>query len=128
MNTKFPGVTSLFESLDKKFFILLKDGRVLIGILRSYDQYTNLVLESTIERIIVNEFYCDFPRGKFIIRSENVVIMGEYEKDVKKMKKVTKEKIHELKKFDDKLKHQQEILKKKLINEKGIIYTPEDDF
>jgi small nuclear ribonucleoprotein (snRNP)-like protein len=116
--------------------IVLKDERVLIGILRSkknkfkkgYDQFTNLVLESTIERITVNEFYCDFPQnGKYIVRSENVMIMGEYEKEVKSLKKVSKEKIIQLKEKKETMKQKQNILKKKLINEKGIIITPEEE-
>lgn len=48
-----PGAASLAELLDTKVSVLLQDGRYLIGILRSYDQYLNLVLESTVERQVV---------------------------------------------------------------------------
>lgn len=40
------------EHLDKKLAVLLQDGRYLVGVLRTYDQYLNLVLHRTIERLI----------------------------------------------------------------------------
>lgn len=57
--------------------VLLRDGRTLIGYLRSVDQFANLVLQRTIERIHVGNEYGDIPRGVFIIRGENVVLLGE---------------------------------------------------
>lgn len=57
--------------------VLLRDGRTLIGYLRSVDQFANLVLHRTIERIHVGNEYGDIPRGVFIIRGENVVLLGE---------------------------------------------------
>jgi U6 snRNA-associated Sm-like protein LSm1 len=57
--------------------ILLRDGRTLIGFLRSVDQFANLVLHKAIERIHVKNEYGDMERGIFIIRGENVVLLGE---------------------------------------------------
>lgn len=57
--------------------VLLRDGRTLIGYLKSVDQFANIVLQSTIERIHVGEEYGDIPRGIFIVRGENVVLLGE---------------------------------------------------
>jgi small nuclear ribonucleoprotein (snRNP)-like protein len=57
--------------------VLLRDGRTLIGVLRSVDQFANIVLQDTIERIHVNKEYGDIPRGIFIVRGENVVLLGE---------------------------------------------------
>ena len=51
------------------------DWRTLIGYLRSVDQFANLVLHRTIERIHVGSEYGDIPRGIFIVRGENVVSM-----------------------------------------------------
>lgn len=61
----------------EKLMVLLRDGRTLIGYLRSVDQFANLVLHRTIERIHVGNEYGDIPRGVFIIRGENVVLLGE---------------------------------------------------
>lgn len=47
-----PGAASLLEQIDSKILIVLKDGRNLIGILRSFDQYINLILEETVERVV----------------------------------------------------------------------------
>ena len=58
--------------------VYLRDGRTLIGILRCIDQFANLVLHKTIERIHVGSKYGDIERGVIIIRGENVVLLGEW--------------------------------------------------
>lgn len=37
----------------------------------------NLVLHRTVERIHVGKQYGDIPRGIFVIRGENVILLGE---------------------------------------------------
>ena len=37
----------------------------------------NLVLCDSIERIFARELYADIPRGVFLVRGENVLLMGE---------------------------------------------------
>ncbi|PHT79273.1 U6 snRNA-associated Sm-like protein LSm1 [Capsicum annuum] len=69
--------TSLASYLDKKLLVLLRDGRKLLGTLRSFDRFANAVLEGACERLIVGEIYCDIPLGLYIIRGENVVLIGE---------------------------------------------------
>ncbi|PWA68092.1 hypothetical protein CTI12_AA312310 [Artemisia annua] len=61
----------------KKLLILLRDGRKLLGILRSFDQFANAVLEGACERVIVGDLYCDISLGLYVIRGENVVLIGE---------------------------------------------------
>lgn len=73
--------TSLASYLDKKLLVLLRDGRKLIGILRSFDQFANAVLENAFERVIVGDLYCDLPQGLYVIRGENVVLIGEMDPD-----------------------------------------------
>ena len=48
-----PGAASLLEQLDKKVMLILRDGRHLVGLLRSFDQFLNLVLADTHERIVL---------------------------------------------------------------------------
>lgn len=67
----------IFTLHSEKLMVLLRDGRTLIGYLRSVDQFANLVLHRTIERIHVGQEYGDIPRGVFIVRGENVVLLGE---------------------------------------------------
>ncbi|CAA3020275.1 sm LSM1B [Olea europaea subsp. europaea] len=69
--------TSLASYLDRKLLVLLRDGRKLLGTLRSFDQFANAVLEGACERVIVGDLYCDIPLGLYIIRGENVVLIGE---------------------------------------------------
>ena len=49
-----PGAASLLEEIDKRILIILRDGRHLVGTLRSFDQYMNLILEGTCERSFAN--------------------------------------------------------------------------
>lgn len=37
----------------------------------------NLVLTEAIERIFVRDVYADIPRGMFLVRGENVLLLGE---------------------------------------------------
>ncbi|KAL4333013.1 hypothetical protein GQ457_07G030890 [Hibiscus cannabinus] len=69
--------TSLASYLDRKLLVLLRDGRKLMGTLRSFDQFANAVLEGACERVIVGDLYCDIPLGLYVIRGENVVLIGE---------------------------------------------------
>ncbi|KAA3457902.1 sm-like protein LSM1B isoform X2 [Gossypium australe] len=61
----------------QKLLVLLRDGRKLLGLLRSFDQFANVVLEGACERVIVGNLYCDIPLGLYVIRGENVVLIGE---------------------------------------------------
>ena len=65
------------EELDKKLLVQLRDGRKIIGFLRSFDQFANLVLESAIERIVVGTLYAELRLGLYVVRGENVVLLGE---------------------------------------------------
>lgn len=85
-----PGAISLLDQLDKRLMIMLRDGKTLIGDLRTIDQFANLVLQNTLERIFVDDCYGDIPRGIYLIRGENVVLAGEVgENDPSQLKKVS---------------------------------------
>ncbi len=71
-----PGI-ALVEELDKLLLVQLRDGRKLVGILRSFDQFANLVLEQASERVIVGSLYAEVPLGLHVVRGENVVLLGE---------------------------------------------------
>lgn len=79
----------------EKLMVALRDGRKLVGVLRSWDQFGmdtldvvlvrrvligaagNLVLQDTIERLFVQNLYADIERGLFLVRGENVSLLGE---------------------------------------------------
>uniref|UniRef100_A0A0K0DW39 U6 snRNA-associated Sm-like protein LSm1 n=1 Tax=Strongyloides stercoralis TaxID=6248 RepID=A0A0K0DW39_STRER len=71
------GAVSLLESLGKKIIVQLRDGKTLIGVLSSIDQFVNIVLDKAIERIFVDKCYGDIPRGVYLIRGENVILAAE---------------------------------------------------
>ena len=37
----------------------------------------NLVLQDTVERLYAGNLYADIPRGIFLVRGENVLLLGE---------------------------------------------------
>jgi U6 snRNA-associated Sm-like protein LSm1 len=90
-----PGASSMVEQLDRKLLVILRDGRHLVGILRTFDQYSNMVLQDTSERriLVVTKkedgaddappssnticYQTDIELGLFIVRGDNVVLFGE---------------------------------------------------
>ncbi|KIE02553.1 small nuclear ribonucleoprotein (LSM1), partial [Metarhizium majus ARSEF 297] len=87
----FTTAAQLLDLTDKKLMVALRDGRKLIGVLRSWDQFANLVLQSTTERIFALKpgtdpsapkgYYADVAHGIFLIRGENVLLLGEIDLD-----------------------------------------------
>jgi len=121
-----PGTASLVEELDKKLLVVLRDGRKLIGTLRSFDQFANIVLEDTIERVYIDDIYGDIKCGLYLIRGENVVILGEIDavKEQKQpinLRKVSSDEIMEAQKKEKKLKEAQEKTKRKFLQERGVL-------
>eukprot|EP00656_Telonema_subtile_P027677 TRINITY_DN2980_c0_g1_i3.p1 TRINITY_DN2980_c0_g1~~TRINITY_DN2980_c0_g1_i3.p1 ORF type:complete len:174 (+),score=38.43 TRINITY_DN2980_c0_g1_i3:208-729(+) len=56
--------------------VVLRDNRIFVGTLRSFDQFANIVLERTFERVYVGAQFGEVPVGLFIIRGENVMLFG----------------------------------------------------
>ena len=75
-------VASLVEELDKKILVVLREGSKIIVFLRSFDQFANIVLENACERIIVGTSFSDIPLGLYIVRGENVVLMGDIDETI----------------------------------------------
>ena len=59
----------LEKSIDKRISLLLKDNRILEGLLKGYDDYMNMVLEETEERTPDQERRL----GTVVLRGNNVV-------------------------------------------------------
>lgn len=118
-----PGTASLIEDIDKKHLVLLRDGRTLIGILRSIDQFANLVLHQTVERIHVGKKFGDIPRGIFVVRGENVVLLGEVDLDKECdqiLQRVSIEEILEEQRTEQQAKQESERLKLQAVKERGL--------
>lgn len=123
-----PGTASLLEELDKRLMVLLRDGRTLIGYLRSVDQFANLVLHRCIERIHVGSDFGDIPRGVFVVRGENVVLLGEIDEEKETnttLREVSLEEILEAQSKQQSEKEEQDRLRSKAFKERGLNYTTE---
>ncbi|XP_035737737.1 U6 snRNA-associated Sm-like protein LSm1 isoform X2 [Vespa mandarinia] len=108
--------------------VLLRDGRTLIGYLRSVDQFANIVLHRTIERIHVGKEYGDIPRGIFIVRGENVVLLGEIDREKEKdlpLTEVSVDDILDAQRREQELKQDQKRLMNKALKERGLSYIPD---
>ncbi|EEH22898.2 hypothetical protein PABG_05109 [Paracoccidioides brasiliensis Pb03] len=77
----FTTAAQLLDLTDKKLVLVLRDGRKLIGVLRSWDQFANLVLQGTVERIYAGHLFADVQRGIYLVRGENVLLLGEIDLD-----------------------------------------------
>ncbi|CAL1290435.1 unnamed protein product [Larinioides sclopetarius] len=112
----------------------LRDGRILIGYLRSIDQFANLVLHRTVERIHVDCRYGEIPLGVFIVRGDNVVLLGEFDDDkdrTTKLVRVSKEEILEAQVLEQKEKQEKEQIRIKALKERGFSYqldTTHEDY
>jgi small nuclear ribonucleoprotein len=66
-------VKVLDESLGKQVLIKLKNGRVVRGTLRGYDEHMNLLLEKSEE---LSDDGSGRPLGLIILRGDNVVLIS----------------------------------------------------
>ena len=93
----------MVEQLDRRLLVILRDGRHLVGILRTFDQFSNMVLQETSERRILVVaggeeqaedganasggnggavcYQTDIKLGLFVVRGDSVVLFGEVEDD-----------------------------------------------
>ncbi|PPS16948.1 hypothetical protein GOBAR_AA03638 [Gossypium barbadense] len=67
-------LSAFFVSFTFSFFLFLP---IIICDVYPSIFTANVVLEGACERVIVGDLYCDIPLGLYVIRGENVVIIGE---------------------------------------------------
>ncbi|XP_061115530.1 U6 snRNA-associated Sm-like protein LSm1 isoform X2 [Conger conger] len=84
---------------------------------------SNLVLHQTVERIHVGKKYGDIPRGIFIVRGENVVLLGEI--DLEKecdtvLQQVSIEEILEEQRAQQQAKQEAEKAKLQALKDRGL--------
>ncbi|KAJ0402729.1 hypothetical protein P43SY_007871 [Pythium insidiosum] len=99
MSGFLPGNISLIDQLDKRILVVLRDGRHLVGVVRSFDQYSNIILQDTYERHVAGGLFCDIELGLNIIRGENIVLLGELDEEKEReqphMKRATMDEVCE---------------------------------
>ncbi|CAF0783468.1 unnamed protein product [Brachionus calyciflorus] len=62
--------------------VITSDGRVILGVLRGFDQTINLILDDSYERVFTMNGVEQVKLGVFIIRGDNVAIVGEVDEDL----------------------------------------------
>ncbi len=67
----------VFYQITERVQVILLDGKIIVGELATVDHFSNLVLRDAVERIVVGKNFGDIMRGIFIIRGENIVLVGE---------------------------------------------------
>ncbi|ERS95066.1 U6 snRNA-associated Sm-like protein LSm1 [Sporothrix schenckii 1099-18] len=94
----FTTAAQLLDLTDKKLIVVLRDGRKVLGVLRTWDQFANLILQNAVERTFLppgafeasaapesaaqgRGLYADIPRGTYLVRGENVLLLGEIDLD-----------------------------------------------
>ncbi|KAL7749941.1 hypothetical protein RI367_004817 [Sorochytrium milnesiophthora] len=121
--TFLPGAASLIDCIDKRLLVVLRDGRKLMGILRSYDQFANLVLQDTVERIYVDDCYGDIERGVFLIRGENVVLLGELNPeastDHRRLRELPIDEVLVIQRQDMEQRQREAAIRKRVLEERG---------
>ncbi|CAF4026746.1 unnamed protein product [Rotaria sp. Silwood2] len=88
------------------------------------DVDSNLVLHQAFERICIGRQYADIPRGLFVIRGENVLLIGEldFHQPLRvPLVEVTIEEILKLQKEDIEKKERIEKLRQKAMIEHGLV-------
>ena len=77
--------SALKEMIGKQISVITCDGRNIVGTLRGYDQVTNVILEECHERVYSLDAAWSVVLGLYIIRGDNIAIIGEIdpERDAK---------------------------------------------
>ncbi|KAI1726569.1 LSM domain-containing protein [Ditylenchus destructor] len=78
-------MTQELESfMNKIISVITGDGRNIIGTLKGFDQTINLVLEDSHERVYSEMGVSQIPLGLYIVRGDNVAVIGEIDENLDK--------------------------------------------
>ncbi|OCK85763.1 hypothetical protein K432DRAFT_413131 [Lepidopterella palustris CBS 459.81] len=77
----FITAAQLMDITDKKIMAILRDNQKILGVLRSWDQFGNVLMTDCVERIDATGIYAEIPRGVYIIRGENISMLCEIDLD-----------------------------------------------
>ena len=68
----------LVEFVDKKVSIITNDGRLIVGMLKGFDNVTNVILEGSEERVFSQDEGVErIPLGLYLVRGDNITCVGE---------------------------------------------------
>ena len=84
--TKFTAASHSAAQMDayvnKVVQIITNDGRVIVGVLKGFDQTTNVILEECHERVFSTDAGVEqVVLGLYIVRGDNIAIVGEVDEE-----------------------------------------------
>lgn len=75
--------TGLAEIIDSTISIITNDGRNIVGVLRGYDQATNVIVDDCVERVFSTKAGVEhLELGLYVIRGDNIAVVGELDEDL----------------------------------------------
>lgn len=74
----------LLDYVDKKVTLTLRDSTIVVGILRSFDQFGSFVLQDAVEKIYIDNFYATRDLGVYLVRGDTVALLGEFDLQLEK--------------------------------------------
>ncbi|KAG0463006.1 hypothetical protein HPP92_021482 [Vanilla planifolia] len=90
-----PGLESL---VDQTISVITNDGRNIVGILKGFDQATNIILDESHERVYsTKEGVQQLVLGLYIIRGDNISVVGELDEELDANLDLSKLRAHPLK-------------------------------
>ncbi|KAI5386976.1 U4/U6-U5 snRNP complex subunit lsm8 [Lathyrus oleraceus] len=90
-----PGLESL---VDQTISVITNDGRNIVGVLKGFDQATNIILDESHERVYsTKEGVQQLVLGLYIIRGDNISVVGELDEDLDSNLDLSKLRAHPLK-------------------------------
>lgn len=78
-------MSSLQGYVDRRVFLNLQDGRVIVGTMAGYDQKSNVVLANSTERVYsIDAGVEEIPLGLYLVKGDMIVLIGELDEDIEK--------------------------------------------
>eukprot|EP00250_Pteridium_aquilinum_P024668 c29420_g1_i1 orf=495-788(-) len=75
--------TSLESLVDQTISVITNDGRNIVGVLKGFDQATNLILDESHERVYSTKVGVEpIVLGLYIIRGDNIAVVGELDEEL----------------------------------------------
>mmetsp|Transcript_11577 Transcript_11577/g.42339 ORF Transcript_11577/g.42339 Transcript_11577/m.42339 type:complete len:99 (-) Transcript_11577:203-499(-) len=75
--------SALEPLVDQHISVITNDGRNIVGVLKGFDQTTNLILEDSHERVYSTKSGVEqLVLGLYVIRGDNIAVVGELDEEL----------------------------------------------
>ncbi|CAF2062525.1 hypothetical protein F2Q70_00044932 [Brassica cretica] len=97
-NCSMATTTGLESLVDQIISVITNDGRNIVGVLKGFDQATNIILDESHERVFsTKEGVQQHVLGLYIIRGDNIGVIGELDEELDASLDFSKLRAHPLK-------------------------------